>query len=322
MRVWVVLAMLVGLGVKGCVDDDCLSNLGRSLLIAEWEREHFSKPLVPLSIELQAHLNKTLSFLQRGKRERAEKMFSRIIEDSKSHVEVLQAYGQFLESYLAEPAAALHQYIHSLHQQPHLSVAMTGYARMLPKTKERELQMLFQYDQLRNQLVQLDFSTPGAIEVLENVHSRTNAFYIYHTNAIEGNSIAYAHVKHVLETGNPPEGEECSLHEVNEIRGSLEALQFTWNAAIQSFDHSQGIEGDSRLAFCLTNPIARSQLSLLPDSRNLSIQVPLKAQSFAIEASESPLEGVEYPLQEEDFLLILLHIHSKVLGRTQPNIAG
>ena len=284
---------------------DGLHNLGRVPLISEWEIRHPTEQFGRLSLELQTLLNKTEEFQQKGKFDLVEKMYHRIIEDSGSHPDILRSYGEYLEWTVDEPLNAFHYYVYSLHQCCDSESTIHDYYRVLPTVHEYDRQLFSMLDNQDSQLETVDLSSDNALEVIHEVQKRKRIEHIYHTNAIEGNSLGLEVARAIVETGSPPEDGSYHLSEVNEIWGVLEAFDYSAFVALESY---QSIildisDGDF--------------VSLATDTHQSLLTIPSVVRDQS--DHEDMLESMT---GSQAHLNFIVQIYRMILGSVNPEIAG
>lgn len=159
------------------------------------------------------------------KRDKALKLFKQAEALSPHHPEILLHYGEFLEE--DDVIHAEHLYTRALAVSPENSRAMANRGRTLPKVRQLDQEMLDKIDKKRDEL----FCVPkGSLAMKRAV---TEAYYkhIYHSNAIEGNTMTLSMTRAIVETRMAVPGK--SILEHNEVLGLDEAMKFVNGSLLQ-----------------------------------------------------------------------------------------
>ena len=289
-------------------DKDGSQNIGRVPLITKWEREHLQTQNGPLSPEFQSLLNKTQEFKQKGKFEKTEKIYQRLLQES-THPQVLLSYGNFIEQTKEEFVTALHYYIYSIHESSNLiklpKQLSFSYYSTLPIVQEYDKQ-LFQF--LENEISFfsfIDLEQENSLEIIEKVQKQKRIEHIYHSNAIEGNKLSIEIVSHIISTGLPPnDGKSYHKFSVNEILGSLEAFDFSSYIALMAYQNLLEIENNVILEINAHQSLL-SVPSVVWDNDN--------CDDFDYNHTN---------ILDLDHIMFILKIHKMILGNVMPEFAG
>lgn len=181
--------------------------------------------VAPLQGEALHALKLALEMNSEGKRDKALKLFKQAEALSPHHPEILLHYGEFLEE--DDIIHAEHLYTRALAVSPGNSRAMANRGRTLPKVRQLDQEMLDKIDNKRDELFRIP---KGSLAMKRAI---TEAYYkhIYHSNAIEGNTMTLSMTRAVVETRMAVPGK--SILEHNEVLGLDEALKFINGTLLQ-----------------------------------------------------------------------------------------
>ena len=170
--------------------------------------------------EATAALHQARRLTDSGRTDRALKLFRRALEADPSSPDVLTQYGNFIEMQEKNIIRAQQMYAKALAVRPDHTEAQTANERILPLVEEKDHKMFEKIDWKRGLLSRMPVTDVGF-----NRARRENYFlHVYHTLAIEGNTMTLSMTRSVLETGMAVQGK--SLLEHNEVQGLGEALHF------------------------------------------------------------------------------------------------
>lgn len=170
--------------------------------------------------EAVAALNVALDLQEQGKTERAMKIFQHAIALDPSHADILTAYGEFLELYMKDVESADHYYKIALEIFPQHRKAVINRQRTSPIVEEIDQKRFNRIDQKRNLL----YTVPHNHPALRRAKKEAYFAHIYHSNAIEGNTLTLSQTRAIIETRLAVGGK--SLSEQNEVLGLDSALSF------------------------------------------------------------------------------------------------
>lgn len=155
-----------------------------------------------------------------GKTDRALKLFKRALEADPESADVLAQYGNFIEMQEKNVIKAQQMYAKAIAVRPDHVQAVTANERIKPLVEEKDHKMFEKIDWKRGLLRRVPVT-----DMAFNRARRENYFmHVYHTLAIEGNTMTLSMTRSVLETGMAVQGK--SLLEHNEIQGLGDALHF------------------------------------------------------------------------------------------------
>lgn len=170
--------------------------------------------------EAVAALNIALDLQDQGKTDRAMKIFQHALALDPSHADILTAYGEFLELHLKDIERADHYYKIALGISPQHRRAMDNRQRTGPMVEEIDSKRFNRIDQKRNLL----YTVPANHPALRRAKKEAYFAHIYHSNAIEGNTLTLSQTRAIIETRVAIGGK--SLVEQNEVLGLDAALSF------------------------------------------------------------------------------------------------
>ncbi|XP_052268317.1 protein adenylyltransferase FICD-like [Dreissena polymorpha] len=179
---------------------------------------------IPINTDLQkeavAAMNLALDMEAQGKHEKAMKLFKHAINLDPSHADILTAYGEFLEFHEKDVAQAEQLYSKALLLCPTHTKALTNRKRVLPVVQEIDQKMYNVIDKKLSLLYKVPSSHPALRRQIKEAYYQ----HIYHTNAIEGNTLSLAQTRSIVETGIAIGGK--SLIEQQEVLGLDAALSY------------------------------------------------------------------------------------------------
>nr|XP_020657518.1 adenosine monophosphate-protein transferase FICD [Pogona vitticeps] len=186
------------------------------------------KPKVSAEIRLEAKaaLNQALEMKRQGKREKAHKLFSHALKMDPDYVDALTEFGLFSEEE-KDIIQADYLYSKALTLSPRNEKALVSRDRTLPLVEEID-QRFFS---LIDKKVQKVMSIPKGNSALRRVMEESYYHHIYHTVAIEGNTLTLSEIRHIIETRYAVPGK--SLVEQNEVIGMHAAMKYV-NATLVS----------------------------------------------------------------------------------------
>lgn len=237
-----LLALLLPLGV---VEEQCLAVLrGFHLLRSKLDRgQHVvtkcTSPSTELSVtsgdvglltvktktspagklEAKAALNQALEMKRQGKREKAHKLFLHALKMDPGFVDALNEFGIFSEEE-KDIIQADYLYTRALTISPFHEKALVNRDRTLPLVEEIDQR----YFSIIDSKVKKVMSIPKGSSALRRVMEETYYHHIYHTVAIEGNTLTLSEIRHILETRYAVPGK--SLEEQNEVIGMHAAMKY------------------------------------------------------------------------------------------------
>ncbi|XP_074660158.1 protein adenylyltransferase Fic-like [Tubulanus polymorphus] len=173
--------------------------------------------------EALSALNLALDFEMHGKHNKALRLFQHAYSLDPRHVEVLVEYGEYLEEHGDEQndlLLAAQMYTKAVSVSPQHTRALTNQERILPIVREMDRKTFTRIDAKREQFYNIPENHPG----LRRAKRESFFLHIYHTNAIEGNTMSLAQTRAIVETRMAVHGK--SILEHNEILGLDDALSY------------------------------------------------------------------------------------------------
>ena len=189
-----------------------------------------------------------------GKKEKAFKLLQQCKSLSPHHPDILNEYGEFLEE--EDVIEAEHHYALALVFNPDHSRATFNRMRALPLVKELDMEMLKRIEKKRDALAKI----PEGNLLLQRAKMEAYYQHIYHTNAIEGNTMTLSMTRAIVETGMAIGGK--SIIEHNEVLGLDSALKYLNNTLLYKKTGAIGIEDIleiHRRVFGFVNPVEAGQ---------------------------------------------------------------
>ncbi|KAJ7309838.1 hypothetical protein JRQ81_007910 [Phrynocephalus forsythii] len=186
------------------------------------------KPKVSAEVKLEAKaaLNQALAMKREGKREKAHKLFVHALKMDPDYVDALTEFGLFSEEE-KDILQADYLYSKALTLSPHDEKALVSRDRTLPLVEEIDQRFFSIIDSK----VQKVMSIPKGSSALRRVMEESYYHHIYHTVAIEGNTLTLSEIRHIIETRYAVPGK--SLVEQNEVIGMHAAMKYV-NATLVS----------------------------------------------------------------------------------------
>ncbi|KAK3579104.1 hypothetical protein CHS0354_022125 [Potamilus streckersoni] len=179
---------------------------------------------IPANLDLQKEaltaMNLALDMDLQGKHNKALKLFQHALNLDPMHADILTYYGEFLEKHEKDITKAEHFYRKALFVCPNHSRALVNRERVLPIVEEIDQTMYNQIDKKLNLLYKVPQNHPG----LRRMKKEAYFLHIYHTNAIEGNTLTLSQTRAIVETRIAVGGK--SLVEQNEVLGLDAALSY------------------------------------------------------------------------------------------------
>ncbi|XP_004615557.1 protein adenylyltransferase FICD [Sorex araneus] len=170
-------------------------------------------------LEARAALNQALEMKRQGKREKAHRLFLHALRMDPDFVDALTEFGLFSEED-KDIVQADYLYTRALTLAPHHQKALVSRDRTLPLVEEIDQR----YFGIIDSKVKKILSIPKGNSALRRVMEETYYHHIYHTVAIEGNTLTLSEIRHILETRYAVPGK--SLEEQNEVLGMHAAMKY------------------------------------------------------------------------------------------------
>ncbi|XP_033076648.1 protein adenylyltransferase FICD isoform X2 [Trachypithecus francoisi] len=189
-----------------------ITSRGVTLLVAKTKAS-------PGKLEARAALNQALEMKRQGKREKAQKLFMHALKMDPDFVDALTEFGIFSEED-KDIIQADYLYTRALTISPYHEKALVSRDRTLPLVEEIDQR----YFSIIDSKVKKIMSIPKGNSALRRVMEETYYHHIYHTVAIEGNTLTLSEIRHILETRYAVPGK--SLEEQNEVIGMHAAMKY------------------------------------------------------------------------------------------------
>ena len=170
-------------------------------------------------LEAKAALNQALEMKRQGKRQKAHKLFLHALKMDPGFVDALNEFGIFSEED-KDIIQADYLYTRALTIAPHHEKALVNRDRTLPLVEEIDQRFFSIIDSKVKKVM----SIPKGNSALRRVMEETYYHHIYHTVAIEGNTLTLSEIRHILETRYAVPGK--SLEEQNEVIGMHAAMTY------------------------------------------------------------------------------------------------
>ncbi|XP_030647408.1 protein adenylyltransferase FICD [Chanos chanos] len=178
-----------------------------------------AKPSRETELEAKAALQQALEMKKQGKREKAHKLLVHALSMNPDFVDALTELGTILEEE-KDVVQADHLYTKALAISPCNEKALISRDRTLPLVEEIDQRHFGIIDGKVRRLM----SIPKGNSALRRVMEETYYHHIYHTVAIEGNTLTLSEIRHIIETRYAVPGK--SLQEQNEAIGVDVAMKY------------------------------------------------------------------------------------------------
>lgn len=170
--------------------------------------------------EAVVSLNAALDMKKNGKADKALKLFQHAFALSPKHADILNHYGEFLEDTKNDVVKADQLYTLALTNYPEHTGALMNRQRTASIVENLDREMLRKIDDKRDALQ----SIPENNSALRRAKKEAYFQHIYHTVAIEGNTMTLSQTRSILETRIAVSGK--SIDEHNEILGLDAAMKY------------------------------------------------------------------------------------------------
>jgi len=171
-------------------------------------------------VEIRHSLKAAKDFAAQGKYDKATKVYQHIISLHPKHPDVLTAYGQLLEEGYDDIVEAEHLYSAALIVSPLHKNAAERRRRTQPLVEEIDQRNFDRVSGKMRRLRQIPRHNAGLRRAMLEAYIQ----HIYHTNAMEGNTMTLMQTRAIVETGIAVGGK--SVYEHNEVLGMDAALQY------------------------------------------------------------------------------------------------
>lgn len=156
---------------------------------------------------------------KQGKREKAQKLLAHALNMNPDFVEALTELGTILEEE-KDVIQADHLYSKALAISPCNEKALVSRDRTLPLVAELDQRYFSVIDSKVRRLMSIPKGNSGLRRVMEETYYH----HIYHTVAIEGNTLTLSEIRHIIDTRYAVPGK--SLQEQNEVIGVDSAMTY------------------------------------------------------------------------------------------------
>uniref|UniRef100_A0A8C5LPB4 Protein adenylyltransferase FICD n=2 Tax=Anura TaxID=8342 RepID=A0A8C5LPB4_9ANUR len=177
------------------------------------------KPSSDVVFEARAALNQALEMKRQGKKDKAHKLLLHALKMNPDQVDALNELGILLEED-KDIIQADYLYSKALMISPHNKKALINRDRTLPLVEEIDQR----YFSIIDSKVKKVMSIPKGNSALRRVMEESYYHHIYHTVAIEGNTLSLSEIRHIIETRYAVPGK--SLEEQNEVIGMHAAMTY------------------------------------------------------------------------------------------------
>lgn len=155
-----------------------------------------------------------------AKEARVRKLLRHAMALDPRHADILTAYGEFVEREDRDPIAANHLYTRALVASPGHERALASQRRTAGRVREHDALLFRRIDAKRDRLVRVPESHGGLRRLKKEMYFR----HVYHTVAIEGNTLTLAQTRSIIETRLSVGGKSVMEH--NEVLGMDAALSY------------------------------------------------------------------------------------------------
>jgi len=200
------------------------------------------------------HLAKQLA--SEGKYSKSHRVFEHALSLDPSNAELLLEYGLFLEHYRQDIIQAENLYSQALITQPSHSRALQHQQRTLPLVEEIDQKHLQRIDHLLKEFYRI----PETNSRLRRAKRDAYFLHVFHSNAIEGNTLTLDETKFIIETRLAIGGK--SLIEQQEVIGLDAALHYVNCTLVNRLDSIslEDLLAIHRRVFGYVNPIEAGRI--------------------------------------------------------------
>lgn len=184
------------------------------------EEEHRKKDILKkqkLQHEAQMALSLALNMQKEGKLDKAAKIYSHALNLDPHNTDALISYGEYLELHKNDIIKAEHFYTKVIAMEPKNDKASVNLKRASPLVNKLDRIML---DRLDNLLTKF-YEIPATSSALKHAKREAYFMHIYHSNAIEGNTLNLHQTRHILQNRVAIGGKRLlsikSVHDILEI---------------------------------------------------------------------------------------------------------
>ena len=177
-----------------------------------------------LKEEAKACMRKARLFAQSGNRKLANKLFRHALALAPKYSEVLNEFGEFLEKENVVQADMMFQ--RAISYDPTHSTALLNRRRTAPVVAEYDRNVFALIDAKKKELYKYSSHHPKLRSAMKEFYYQ----HIYHTVALEGNTLTLEQIKVIIDQHAAIAGK--SIFEHNEVIGVAEALNYMNNTLL------------------------------------------------------------------------------------------
>ncbi|XP_014259522.1 adenosine monophosphate-protein transferase FICD homolog isoform X2 [Cimex lectularius] len=172
------------------------------------------------TIEAFSSIQAAKEMIASGKMDKAQRLFEHALALAPNSPDILNYYGEFLESTKADIVEADHHYLKALIRSPGHSAALVNLGRISALVEEMDNSVLRRIDGKRDTVSRIPETNAALMK------AKREAYYqhIYHTVGIEGNTMTLSQTRTIVETRMAVGGKSIAEH--NEILGLDAALKY------------------------------------------------------------------------------------------------
>ena len=165
-------------------------------------------------------LRVAMSLLSERKYEKASRVYKYALSLDPDNTDALTGYGEYLELHKHDVRRAEHFYTRALYFQPKHDRAALNLRRALPLVNKLDGQMLDELDALLERF----YAIPATSGALKRAKREAYFMHIYHSNAIEGNSLNLQQTRFIVENRVAVNGKSMLEHQ--EVLGLDAAMRY------------------------------------------------------------------------------------------------
>lgn len=165
-------------------------------------------------------VNVAQTFASEGKYNKASRIFKYALRLDPLNTDALTAYAEFLEHHKKDIVRAEHFYSKAIYIEPSNDKALLSLKRAAPLVTKIDRQMFGQLDGLLKRF----YDIPSSNAALRRAKREAYFMHIYHSNAIEGNTLNLQQTRHIVENRMTVGGKSVLEH--NEVLGLDAAMRF------------------------------------------------------------------------------------------------
>ena len=171
-------------------------------------------------MESKVALNLAINMIREGKHEKASKIYKYALSLDPHNIDALTSYGEYLELHKKDVLKAEHLYTRVVNLHPQHDKAILNLKRASPLVTKLDRELLDGVDNLLKKFYEI----PIKSEALKRAKRDAYFMHIYHSNAIEGNSLNLQQTRHILEHRMVVKGKSIIEHQ--EVLGLDAAMRY------------------------------------------------------------------------------------------------